>query len=340
MAPNPEPGSRGRSRSLFVGSVKPSHVLSNFREFLTDHEKAEIFQFREIWYLRLTPPAQSKAPSAIPDVFPFVAEDHIAYRYAQEKVIGKGSFGSVIQCFDHKSGTHVAIKMLRDHPSVHSQITFEVDLMVQLQKHDGDNSHHIIRYLEHFRFRGFFCIVMELLSADVHSVLKNQRFLAFPMATAQMVAREAADALTFIHSCGIMHCDIKPENILFTTQAKDHIKVIDYGCSCFIGKIIFSYIQSRYYRAPEVVMGMVYGKEIDIWSLACLLCEIVQMRGLPPAELVKQVPRGHLYFDEPQDRWQRQFECTIRRFSTSWISASGGCRLIGSRRRKCWNTHE
>jgi dual specificity tyrosine-phosphorylation-regulated kinase 2/3/4 len=315
-APNPEPPSRDPTRPLFCGPVKPLHVLSNFQEYLTDHEQTEILQFRDIWYLRLVPPSQPKAPLIIPETFQFVADDHIAYRYTQEKVIGNGAFGSVIQCYDHKRRIHVAIKLLRDRPKVHSQIAFEVELMIQLQKRDGEDDHHIIRYIEHFTFRGFFCIVMELCSLDVYTVLKNQRFVGFPMTTVQMVARETADALAFIHSRGIMHCDIKPENILFTTKAKDHIKVIDYGCSCFVGKTIFTYIQSRYYRAPEVVLGMDYGKEIDIWSLACVICEmvsgyplfcaddeaelvelIVQMRGLPPLEFVKQAPRGNLYFD-------------------------------------------
>jgi serine/threonine protein kinase len=80
---------------------------------------------------------------------------------------------------------------------------------------------------------------------------------------------------------------------------------------------MFSYIQSRYYRAREVFLGLEYGQGIDIWSLGCVLCEllsgyplfcpddethlinmIVQLRGLPPILLIKQAPRAHQYFDE------------------------------------------
>jgi dual specificity tyrosine-phosphorylation-regulated kinase 2/3/4 len=158
---------------------------------------------------------------------------------------------------------------------------------------------------------------MELVSLDIYSVLKAQRFIEYSTATVRMVCKETAEALSFIHSQGIVHCDIKPENILFTTTERAHIKVIDFGCSCFVGKILFSYIQSRYYRAPDVVLGLEYGTEIDIWSLACVLCEmftgnplfsaddeaelvnlIVELKGLPPLSLVKRAPRAHHYFDE------------------------------------------
>jgi dual specificity tyrosine-phosphorylation-regulated kinase 2/3/4 len=334
-----------------VGPIKPSHLLVNFRDYLTDQEQSEVLQYREVWYLRQTPAKPGKAAIPIPEFFPFVVNDHIAYRYCQEAVIGKGSFGSVIQCTDHKTGSKVAIKMLRDRPKVHSQITFELDLLMQLQAKEGEDDHNIIRYIDNFTFRGFFCIVMDLLWLDVYTVLKSQRFVPFAPAVVQMVAKESAEALRYIHSCGIIHCDIKPENILFTSKGKKHVKVIDYGCSCFVGKIMFSYIQSRYYRAPEVVLGLEYGQEIDVWSLACVLCEmltgyplfcaddegqliemVVAMRGLPPLSLIKQAPRAHYYFDEggqlkPQ-KGSRTFSVTSLAEATR-ITDPGFLDLIG-----------
>ncbi len=56
----------------------------------------------------------------------------------------------------------------------------------------------------------------------------------------------------------MIHCDLKPENILFTDEKLDSIKVIDFGSSCFSYKTGFSYVQSRYYRAPEIVLGLPY----------------------------------------------------------------------------------
>jgi dual specificity tyrosine-phosphorylation-regulated kinase 2/3/4 len=228
------------------------------------------------------------------------------------KVLGKGSFGSVIECVDHKENESVAIKLLRDTSKLHPSIVFEVDLLRTLQ---GDDSH-IIRYVDGFAFRGFFCIVMELVSVDLFSALRLQRFAGFPMSTVQMVARDVAIALEHTHGHGIIHADIKPENILFGDSEHQSCKVIDFGCSCYVGKLLFSYIQSRFYRAPEVILGFEYGTAIDIWSLGCVLCELVtgqpifpaedetelllmiaEVIGVPPRELAKGAPRAKHHFD-------------------------------------------
>lgn len=85
---------------------------------------------------------------------------------------------------------------------------------------------------------------------------------------------------------------------------KSGIRVIDFGSSCFEGKTIYTYIQSRYYRAPEVILGIGYNRKIDIWSFGCIIaelhlgyplfagddeheqmCYIIEVLGLPPANL-------------------------------------------------------
>jgi serine/threonine protein kinase len=81
----------------------------------------------------------------------------------------------------------------------------------------------------------------------------------------------------------VIHCDLKPENILFTDEKLDSIKVIDFGSSCFSYKTGFSYVQSRYYRAPEIVLGLPYTQAADMWSLGCILAELKSGRPLFPA---------------------------------------------------------
>lgn len=72
----------------------------------------------------------------------------------------------------------------------------------------------------------------------------------------------------------IVHCDLKPENILLKTSLKSAIKLIDFGSGCLLGKQIYTYIQSRFYRAPEIILGIQYGHPIDMWSFACILFEL------------------------------------------------------------------
>lgn len=77
----------------------------------------------------------------------------------------------------------------------------------------------------------------------------------------------------------MIHADIKPENILLCDNKSSDIKVIDWGSGAFVGQTIYTYIQSRFYRAPEVILGLKYSTEIDIWSMACVFAEL--FTGVP-----------------------------------------------------------
>ena len=302
----------------FAGPVKPSFILVNYPGLLTKIEEKEILNYREVYYVRKAkPPTKQGNTYQNGTFFKFVKDDHIAYRYQQEHVLGKGSFGSVLQCYDHKNKMSVAIKLLNHKPKLHSQIMFELELLKKLQADEKNNTsdNKIIKLIDAFDFRNFFCIVMELASFDLYTFLQRQHFRGLPAKTLQIVARDTASGLSFMHKRGIIHCDIKPENILFSNITLDGIKIIDFGCSCYFGKILYSYIQSRYYRAPEVVLGREYGPEIDMWSLGCVLCELVtgtpifpakdetelmmmliKVIGMPPKSLIESSTRAQYYF--------------------------------------------
>ena len=76
---------------------------------------------------------------------------------------------------------------------------------------------------------------------------------------------------------------MKPENILFTDEKFDRVKIIDFGASCEDCSTGFFYVQSRYYRAPEIVLGVAYDHAVDMWSLGCILYELITGTPLFPA---------------------------------------------------------
>lgn len=84
------------------------------------------------------------------------------------------------------------------------------------------------------------------------------------------------------HDMNFIHCDLKPENIMFVQDPKrpnSRLKIIDFGSSCRAKQTVYSYIQSRFYRAPEVILGAQYSNKIDMWSFGCILVELYL--GLP-----------------------------------------------------------
>ncbi len=112
-------------------------------------------------------------------------------------------------------------------------------------------------------------------------------------------------ALDYIKRLNIIHCDLKPENILLVDPKKSAIKVIDFGTGCLESSTYYTYIQSRYYRAPEIMLGLPYSTAIDMWSFGCILAElycghplfagddeaeqfamIMEIRGKPPLKML------------------------------------------------------
>ena len=88
------------------------------------------------------------------------------------------------------------------------------------------------------------------------------------------ITRQCLVALKFLHNLGLVHSDVKPKNILLGSYSRAQIKLIDFGSSCYLTDQQSSYIQSRSYRAPEVVLGFPYDRKIDVWSLGCVLAEM------------------------------------------------------------------
>jgi serine/threonine protein kinase len=125
-------------------------------------------------------------------------------------------------------------------------------------------------------YRNHQCLVFEMLSLNLYELLKNTQFGGVSLNLIRKFAKQILKALSFLArpDVDIIHCDLKPENILLRHPKRSGIKVIDFGSSCKSNKRMYSYIQSRFYRSPEVMLGLPYGVAIDMWSLGCILAEM------------------------------------------------------------------
>ena len=246
-------------------------------------------------------------------------------RYEIDSLIGKGSFGQVVKAFDLQEQEYVAIKIIKNKRPFLQQAHIEVRLLELMNQHENDFSSYIVKLKSHFTHRNHLCLVFELLSYNLYDLLRNTNFRGVSLNLTRKFAQQLCTALTFLSSTelSIIHCDLKPENILLCNPKRSAIKIIDFGSSCQLGQRLYQYIQSRFYRSPEVLLGLPYDMAIDIWSLGCILIEmhtgeplfnghnefdqmnkIVEVLGMPPIQMLEQGTKSKRYFDRlPDGTW-------------------------------------
>jgi serine/threonine protein kinase len=95
--------------------------------------------------------------------------------------------------------------------------------------------------------------VTELLGTDVYSVLKEKKYKGFTLPVVSKILRQLLEGMVILKSLGIVHSDLKPENII-VDKFLPNVKIIDFGSAAFEKNRIFTYIQSRYYRSPEILL--------------------------------------------------------------------------------------
>eukprot|EP00245_Coleochaete_scutata_P012461 TRINITY_DN4830_c0_g1_i1.p1 TRINITY_DN4830_c0_g1~~TRINITY_DN4830_c0_g1_i1.p1 ORF type:complete len:790 (+),score=191.31 TRINITY_DN4830_c0_g1_i1:335-2371(+) len=210
--------------------------------------------------------------------FPVVMNTVIAGRYHVTEYLGSAAFSKAIQAHDLHTGMDVCMKIIKNNKDFFDQSLDEIKLLKYINKHDPADRHHILRLYDYFYHKEHLFIVCELLRANLYEFHKYNREsggeVYFTMPRLQSITRQCLEALKYIHSLGLIHCDLKPENILVKSYSRCEVKVIDLGSSCFQTDHLCSYVQSRSYRAPEVILGLPYGQKIDIWSLGCILAEL------------------------------------------------------------------
>lgn len=261
--------------------LTPEELIRRYGSSLTDYERTESLQYKKIYYFGLgaeKPKGRNESYNSGFDSkkgeYKTVEHDHIAYRYEVLGSIGQGAFGEVVSAYDHKKHRKVALKIVRNRPNLHEQSRMEVRALKALKKHDPNSKNFTLRIFDNFTFRNHPCIVFELIGDNLYEVLKQRNFEGLPLKTIRRVAKCVLKCLAILSEESIIHCDVKPENILLVPGDKAHVKLIDFGSSCRESEQIYNYIQSRYYRAPEVIMGMRYTASIDMWSLGCVLAEL------------------------------------------------------------------
>ncbi|XP_032079895.1 homeodomain-interacting protein kinase 3 isoform X3 [Thamnophis elegans] len=243
--------------------------------------------------------------------------------------LGRGTFGQVVKCWKRGTNEIVAIKILKNHPSYARQGQIEVSILGRLSTENADEFNFVKAY-ECFQHHNHTCLVFEMLEQNLYDFLKQNKFSPLQLRVIRPILQQVATALKKLKSLGLIHADLKPENIMLVDPARQpyRVKVIDFGSASHVSKTVCStYLQSRYYRAPEIILGLPFCEAIDMWSLGCVIAElflgwplypgaleydqiryISQTQGLPVEQLLNLGTKTTRFFcrekDAPYSGWR------------------------------------
>ena len=306
------------------GPITPSEAKELYKHMLTSYELKEIDDFQEIFFIgnyskKIKPrqnPAMNYGYDDSSHHLKVNIGDQIAYRFEIKSIFGKGAFGQVICCLDHKTKKQVALKVIINTQQMHEQGRVEIAILQHLNSRDIEHKSNIVQNMDSFLFRNHVCATFEVLGKNLYEYSKSIGFSPFTQRQIRTVAKKILTALAFCHNNGVVHCDLKPENIAFLPGSSMNCRLIDFGSGCYRGHQKYEYIQSRFYRAPEVVLGIPYGPPMDMWSFACIIVEMLigkplfpanneadlismmmEILGVPPLEYLTKAKRAGYYFD-------------------------------------------
>ncbi|KAG5637187.1 hypothetical protein H0H81_005444 [Sphagnurus paluster] len=244
-------------------------------------------------------------------------------RYQVYSSVGKGMFANVvrarvIQGEPGEIGKEVAIKIVRCQESMHRAGLKEVQILNKLRQADPEDKKHVVRLERTFEHRGHLCLVFESMSMNLRDVVKRfGKDIGINIRAVRAYAHQLFLALSLLRKTNIMHADIKPDNIL-VNEHKTVLKLCDLGSASDASENdITPYLVSRFYRAPEIILGVPYDPSLDIWSVGCTLYELftgkilfpgrsnnqmlllmMELKGRFNSKMIKKAKFGDMYFDE------------------------------------------
>ncbi|CDQ77476.1 unnamed protein product [Oncorhynchus mykiss] len=206
-------------------------------------------------------------------------------RYSVYGYTGQGVFSNVIRARDvARASQEVAIKIIRNNELMQKTGLKELEFLKKLNDADPDDKFHCLRLFRHFYHKQHLCLVFEPLSMNLREVLKKYgKDVGLHIKAVRSYSQQLFLALKLLKRCNILHADIKPDNILVQRQSPlTHCSPRD--TSHVAENDITPYLVSRFYRAPEIIIGKLYDHGIDMWSVGCTLYELYTGKILFPGK--------------------------------------------------------
>ncbi|KZM22925.1 ATP binding [Ascochyta rabiei] len=203
-------------------------------------------------------------------------------RHRMIKTLGRGVFANVAQAEEvtpdgsDQHGKLVAVKMIRKNELMRKASQKEMDFLQKVNEADPQDKRHIIRLLGSFDHKGHLCIIFEHMSKNLRDLLKEETSgHGLTLSAVRTYTRQMFLGLQHLQNCQVIHLDLKPDNILVSADKKT-VKLADFGTAVDRRDVIerTEYLVSRFYRAPEIILGMDIGYPVDMWAVGCTAYEL------------------------------------------------------------------
>lgn len=211
-------------------------------------------------------------------------------RYKVLKLAGQGTFGTAIYVYDTRRKEEIALKVIRSVERYLEDAQVEIDILTKLTDGDPDKKSGIVRLYKSFttvvRGHKHVCIAFEKLGKSLWDVIEKNNHRGFALSEVRDFGRQLFQAVAHCHRHQLTHTDLKPENILLCHDVIDapggqwrlsstETRLIDFGGATYRDEHHSSMINTRQYRAPEVMLGLGWSYPSDIWSIGCVLPELL-----------------------------------------------------------------
>ncbi|KAF7557875.1 hypothetical protein G7046_g5930 [Stylonectria norvegica] len=201
-------------------------------------------------------------------------------RYQIQATLGRGMFSGVARAVDVTNKKLVAIKIMRNNDALRKGGYTEIAILQKLNDADPECRKHLVKFERAFDYKGHLCMVFENLSLNLREVLRKfGNNVGINLGATRTYAYQIFVALAHMRKCSIIHADLKPDNIL-VNENRNVLKICDLGTAIDRSDAatahteITPYLVSRFYRAPEIILGMPYDYAVDMWSIGCTLYEL------------------------------------------------------------------
>jgi len=222
----------------------------------------------------------------------------IGNRYMVRSALGKGVFSTVLSCTDMAASKDaaaaaagdagaaagaasvngvVAVKLIRNNDVMRKAAQKEVEILQLLGEHDKDGKRHCVRLLTSFDHRSHTAMVFESHAMNLRETLKKfGKDVGINIKSVRSYAKQLLVALKHIASLRIVHADIKPDNILVSGDFRT-VMLCDFGSAFYetdSDNDPTPYLVSRFYRSPEITLGLEYNRQLDLWSVGTCIFEL------------------------------------------------------------------